>query len=74
MFGKGGRLGLEVKYTDAPRATRSQHAAMDTLGLDSITLVVPGDADYPLADRVRVLGLSRMPAGSLQPSASSRTP
>jgi predicted AAA+ superfamily ATPase len=74
VFGKGGRLGFEVKYTDAPRATRSQHAAMDTLGLESITLVVPGDADYPLADRVRVLGLSRIPAVGLEPSALSRRP
>jgi hypothetical protein len=60
MFGKGGRRGFEVKYTDAPRATRSQRIAMEVLGLDSITVVVPGDADYPLDDRVRVVGLGRM--------------
>jgi hypothetical protein len=47
---------------------------MDMLGLESITLVVPGDADYPLADRVRVLGLSRIPAVGLEPSALSRRP
>jgi len=60
VFGKGGRRGFEVKYTDAPRATRSQRIAMEVLGLDSITVVVPGDADYPLDDRVRVVGLGRM--------------
>ena len=74
MFGKGGRLGFEVKYTDTPRATRPQHAAIDTLGLESITLVAPGDADCPLADRVRVLGLSRIPAAGLEPSALNRRP
>lgn len=62
MFGKAGRRGFEVKYTDTPRATRSQRVAMETLGLDSITIVVPGDADYPLDDRVRVLGLGRVAA------------
>ena len=59
VFGKGRRLGFEVKYTDTPRPTRSQHVALETLGLESITVVVPGDADYPLTERVRVLGLSR---------------
>jgi len=62
LFGTGGRRGFEVKYTDTPRATRSQRIAIETLGLDSITIVVPGDADYPLDDRVRVLGLARMTA------------
>jgi hypothetical protein len=66
VFGKGRRVGFEVKYTDAPRATRSQRIAIDTLGLDSVTLVVPGDADYPLADRVRVLGLSRVSAAAVK--------
>jgi predicted AAA+ superfamily ATPase len=60
MFGKGGRRGFEVKYTDTPRVTRSQRTAMEVLNLDSITVVVPGDADYPLDDRVRVLGLGRV--------------
>jgi hypothetical protein len=66
MFGKGGRRGFEVKYTDTPRTTRSQRIAMEILNLDSITVVVPGDADYPLGDRVRVLGLSRVPAAALR--------
>ena len=65
IFGRGRRSGFEVKYTDAPRATRSQRIAIETLGLDSVTLVVPGAADYPLADRVRVLGLSRVSAAAL---------
>ena len=66
VFGKGGRLGFEVKYTDAPRTTRSQRIAMEVLNLDSITVVVPGDADYPLDDRVRVLGLGRVSAAGLR--------
>jgi len=69
VFARGRRLGFEVKYTDTPRATRSQRIAMEALGLDSVTLVVPGNADYPLADRVRVLGLGRVSsATSVSPS------
>jgi hypothetical protein len=65
MFGKGGRRGFEVKYTDTPRITRSQRIAREVLNLDSITVVVPGDADYPLDDRVRVLGLGRVSEATL---------
>jgi len=59
LFLKGRRLGFEVKYTDAPRATASQQQAVAQLGLESLTIVVPGEADYPLGDRIRVLGLNR---------------
>lgn len=54
----GVRLGYDVKYTDRPATTRSQHLALEHLGLDHITLVNPGDANYPLTDRIRVEGLS----------------
>ncbi|HYN40963.1 MAG TPA: ATP-binding protein [Thermoanaerobaculia bacterium] len=57
---KGRRLGFEVKYTDTPRVTSSERSALEHLGLEQLTIVVPGEADYPLADRVRVLGLDRM--------------
>ena len=49
-----------------PRATRSQRIAIETLVLDSVSLVVPGDADYPLAVRVPVLGLSRVSTAAVQ--------
>ena len=59
LFRKGRRLGFEVKYTDTPRVTTSQRIALQYLRLDSLTVICPGDADYPLADRIRVQGLSR---------------
>lgn len=60
LFRHGKRLGFEIKYTDAPKITSSQRAALETLRLDSITLVCPGDADYPLGERIHVQGLSRL--------------
>lgn len=57
-MGDAVRLGYDVKYTDRPAVTRSQHLALEHLGLDHITIVNPGDAAYPLTDRIRIEGLS----------------
>jgi predicted AAA+ superfamily ATPase len=56
---RGKRVGYEVKYTDAPRVTRSERMAMETLRLDALTIVVPGTAEYPAADGITVKGLAR---------------
>ncbi len=61
---RGRREGFEVKYTDAPRVTASQRMALDVLRLDSLTIVVPGKAAYPLAERVEVRGLAWFAAGA----------
>jgi predicted AAA+ superfamily ATPase len=68
LFRGGKRLGFEVKYTDTPKVTASQRAALEHLKLDSLTLVCPGDANYPLDERIQVTGLSRFGA---QPEAPS---
>lgn len=57
LFRDGKRLGFEVKYTDTPRVTSSQRAALEHLKLDSLTLVCPGHASYPLDDKIHVCGL-----------------
>jgi hypothetical protein len=54
IFSRGKRLGYEVKYTDRPRSTRSQHLALEHLHLDQLTVVIPGDANYALADDIGV--------------------
>lgn len=60
IFRHNQRLGFEIKYTDAPRVTSSQRMAIETLRLDSLTLVCPGDAGYPLDERIQVQGLNRL--------------
>jgi predicted AAA+ superfamily ATPase len=62
LFREGRRFGYEVKYTDAPRVTNGQRAALELLGLERLTIVCPGDADYPLADKIQVTGLARFAA------------
>ncbi|HEY3380651.1 MAG TPA: hypothetical protein VGK32_02725 [Vicinamibacterales bacterium] len=44
--------------------TGSLRLALDELRLDELTVVIPGDADYALTDRVRVRGLSRVVTGA----------
>lgn len=53
-----GRVGYEVKYTDQPRTTRSMHTAMETLMLDELKIIYPGERNFPLAQRIRAVGLS----------------
>lgn len=56
----GKRLGLEIKYTDAPKVTSSQRLAIDSLSLDTLHIVCPGDPEYPLHDKIHVIGLNRL--------------
>jgi predicted AAA+ superfamily ATPase len=65
VFRGGQRLGYEVKYTDRPRLSKSQHLALEHLRLDRLTIVTPGAADYPLADRIHVRGLNSLIAKPL---------
>jgi uncharacterized protein len=60
LFRNGKRLGFEVKYTDTPRVTSSLRAAREHLKLDSLTIVCPGSASYPLEDRIQVRGLGHL--------------
>jgi len=54
----GKRLGFEIKYTDTPAVTASQRVALKTLCLNSLTIVCPGHANYPLEDKIHVRGLT----------------
>ncbi len=60
LFRGGKRLGFEIKYTDVPKVTSSQRAALEHLKLDSLTVVCPGAACYPLAEKIAVQGLASL--------------
>lgn len=51
------RLGVEFKFTDAPKRTRSMLTALDELHLEGILVVYPGEAAYSLGDRIQVVSL-----------------
>ncbi len=53
---RGGRpIGVEIKYTDSPRTTRSMRVAMSDLDLDHLYVVHPGQETYPLEDAITAL-------------------
>jgi uncharacterized protein len=59
---RGRRYGFEVKYEDAPRATKSMHVALEDLKLERLYVVCPGEHEYSLAERISVLPLSKAPS------------
>jgi len=59
LFVRGKRIGVEVKYADAPSMTRSMHACMESLGLDRLYVVYPGQETYSPRAGVEVMPLAR---------------
>lgn len=50
----GQRLGFEIKYSAAPKLTKSMQIAQKDLALDVLTVVYPGDVEYPLTKDIHV--------------------
>lgn len=55
----GKRLGFEIKYSGSPKLTKSMEIATQDLRLDSLSIIYPGDVDYPLKDGIFVRGLEK---------------
>jgi predicted AAA+ superfamily ATPase len=56
FWSRGGkRIGVEVKYADAPRMTPSMRNALTDCRLDELFVVYPGDKPYALMEKVRVV-------------------
>ncbi len=58
VFRRGRRLGFEVKFSDAPRLTKSMRIARDDLRLDSLWIVHPGDSSWPMAEGIEVVAFA----------------
>jgi predicted AAA+ superfamily ATPase len=58
VFDHGRRVGFEFKYSDSPTITRSMRNAADTLKLESLWVITPGPAFYPVEERLYVCGLA----------------
>jgi predicted AAA+ superfamily ATPase len=62
-FRQGGkRYGVEFKYSDAPRTTRSMRIALADLELDQLFVVHPGTESFPLDDRITAVSLTEVGA------------
>lgn len=51
---KGRHYGVEVKFSEAPRVTRSMRVALDNLNLEHLWVVYPGQKAYPVHEKVTV--------------------
>lgn len=60
LFTDRGRVGYEIKYTDQPRVTRSMHTAMETLQLEALNIVYPGERNFPLTEKIRAVSLASL--------------
>ena len=57
----GTNWACEFKYSDAPVVTKSMLIALKDLSLKKIWVVYPGDASYPIHEKIDVLPLSQIP-------------
>lgn len=60
LLRKGLRWGFDFKYTDAPRVSKSMRIVMDDLKLSHLWVVYPGQREYPMANKISALPLSRI--------------
>lgn len=58
FFYEGQRYGIEVKYSEAPRITKSIRVAFQDLQLRHLWLVYPGENEYPADSDITVLPFS----------------
>ena len=54
--GKG--FGVEFKYQDAPKSTKSMQQAIQDLDLDHLWVIYPGDSVYSLSEKITALPLT----------------
>lgn len=52
---------IEIKYADAPGASRSMRVALDDLGLEHLWVVYPGQHEYALDERISALPVHSLP-------------
>jgi len=52
---KGKRIGVEIKYTDAPGITKSIMVSLNDLLLDHLYIIYPGQKSYRLSEKVEVI-------------------
>jgi predicted AAA+ superfamily ATPase len=53
-FHRGRRYGIEIKFNEAPKVTRSMRIAQEELGLDHLWIIYPGEHRYPVDKKISV--------------------
>jgi len=58
VFKNGQKHAFEFKYSDSPKATKSMYTALDSLGLEKINVIVPGNVKFKLDNNIDVISLN----------------
>ena len=61
IISKGKRVvaGIDIKYTNAPKLTKGNTLAIETLQSEKNFIITPSSDDYPIRDSVRVCSLEK---------------
>jgi predicted AAA+ superfamily ATPase len=59
-FIDGHPVGFEIKYTDAPKITKSMQIACDDLKLKHIFVFYPGPTNYKINEKITAIGLKNI--------------
>jgi predicted AAA+ superfamily ATPase len=51
---RGNRYGIEVKFSEAPKTTKSMKIALDDLALDHLWVIYPGQNAFPVHEKITV--------------------
>ncbi len=54
---QGRKFGIEFKFSEAPKVTKSTHIAFETLKLRHLWLIYPGQHAYPIHEKISALPL-----------------
>jgi predicted AAA+ superfamily ATPase len=57
----GKRYGFEMKFGDAPGATKSMHIALADLDLEHLWVIYPGEKRYALTEKITVVPAQEIP-------------
>ncbi len=60
FFRDGKRYGVEFKFNEAPKITKSMHIAIKDLSLDYLWVIYPGAEEYPVTDKITVRPLAKL--------------
>jgi len=58
FFAGGERFGVECKFNEAPKVTRSMQSALDDLALRHLWVIYPGTIRYPAHEKITMLPLA----------------
>ncbi len=57
FFSGGQRFGVECKFNEAPKVTKSMHSALADLDLRHLWVIYPGATRYPAHEKITMLPL-----------------